>query len=105
MPKKPGKEKRKFKRVSILQDLHFGGKARRQMENISEDGMFIPSDDVFLKGSVIDLKFTLFNNSMPIVVKGEVRHAREGVGMGVKFIGLKAGDRLQIRRFVQKYSK
>jgi c-di-GMP-binding flagellar brake protein YcgR len=109
MPKKTdqktGEEKRKYKRVSILQDLHFGGKSIRKMENISEDGMFIPAADVFMSGSVLDLKFTLSNNQKPIVVKGEVRHAQEGVGMGVKFMDLKPADRKQIRAFVKKYSK
>jgi len=102
--KKTGEEKRKFKRVSILQDLHFGGKSIRKMENISEEGMFIPAVDVFMDGSVLDLKFTLYNNQKPIVVKGEVRHAQEGVGMGVKFLDLKPADRKQIRQFIQKYS-
>ena len=99
------KERRKYRRVSILQDLFFGEKALRPMEGLSENGMFISSPDVFLKGSILDLKFTLFNDRKPISVKSEVRNVVKGVGMGIRFLDLKSEDRRRIRLLVRKLAK
>ncbi len=105
MKSKQWKEKRKFRRISILQDLHFGDRGMRPMESLSEEGMFIPARDVFMKGSVIDLKFKLFNNRKPISVRAEVRYVWEGKGMGVHFLNIKPEDRKRIKQFVRKISK
>ena len=103
MKKKQWKEKRRFRRVSIFQELLFGDRQLRPLDALSEAGMFIATPDVFMKGSIIDLKFKLYNTEKPIVVKAEVRHVQKGRGMGVKFINLKPEDRKRLRQFVQKF--
>ena len=103
MESKRWKEKRKFKRVSILQDLFFGDRRLRPLETLGEEGMFIATPDVFLKGSILDLRFRLYKAEKPINVQAEVRYVREGRGMGVKFINLKPEDRKRIKQFVQKF--
>jgi c-di-GMP-binding flagellar brake protein YcgR len=99
------REKRKFKRVSILQDLYFGDQQMRPMESLSEEGMFIPTPDVFMKGSILDIKFKIFNDRNPISVQAEVRYVREGRGMGVRFLDIKPEDRKRIREFVKRVTK
>lgn len=73
------------------------------MDDISEEGMFIATPDVFMKGSILDLKFRLFNQDQPISVKAEVRYVQEGVGMGVRFMNLEAEDRGRIKKFIEKF--
>jgi c-di-GMP-binding flagellar brake protein YcgR len=103
MKQKGHKERRKFRRVSILQDLFFGDRLLHPLETISENGLFIATPDVFMKGSVLDLKFRLYRSEKPIVVKAEVRYAMEGRGMGVRFLDLKPEDRKRIKKFIQKF--
>lgn len=104
MPPKNWKEKRKFSRVSILQEIFFGGKKLRPLEDLSEEGMFIATPDPYLIGSIIDLEFKLGDDKKTIEVKAEVRHVRKRKGMGIKFISLKAQDRRQIKQYIKKLS-
>jgi len=87
--------------VKILQDIHFAIKAKRRMDDLSEDGMFIATPASYLPESVLDLKFRLFNDDVPIEVQAEVRYVQEGIGMGVCFLNLKSEDRKRIRKFVE----
>jgi Tfp pilus assembly protein PilZ len=103
MPAKKGDERRKHKRVSIFQEMLFGDRSVRRMDDISEQGMFIATPDVFMIGSVLDLKFRLFNDDQPITVKAEVRYVQEGVGMGVHFTNLKTEDRERIKKFINRF--
>jgi len=103
MPAKKRDERRKHKRVSIFQEMYFGDRSVRRMDDISEQGMFIATSDVFMMGSVLDLKFQLFNDDQPITVKAEVRYVQEGVGMGVHFTNLKAEDRERIKKFIKRF--
>jgi Tfp pilus assembly protein PilZ len=103
MAAKKGDERRKHKRVSIFQEMYFGDRSVRRMDDISEQGMFIATPDVYMIGSVLDLKFRLFNDDQPITVKAEVRYVQEGVGMGVHFTDLKAEDRERIKKFIKRF--
>ncbi len=100
---KDPREKRRYQRVKILQDIHFAIKAKRRMDDLSEDGMFIATPASYLPGSVLDLKFRIFGDDMPIEVQAEVRHVEEGVGMGVRFLNLKPEDRKRVREFVERF--
>jgi hypothetical protein len=86
-----------------LQDIHFGHRGQRQMDDLSEEGMFIVTQAGYLPESVLDLKFRLFNDDAPIEVQAEVRYAQEGIGMGVRFLNLKPEDRKRIREFVERF--
>lgn len=103
MKSKEGMERRKYKRVTIIQEMFFGDRGIRKMDDISEQGMFISTPDVYMKGSILDLKFRLFNQDRPISVKAEVRYVQEGVGIGVRFMNLKPENREQIKKFVDKF--
>jgi len=103
MPAKKRDERRKHKRVSIIQEIFFGNRSLRRMDDISEQGMYIATPEVFMKGSIIDLKFRLFNDDQPVTVKAEVRYVQEGVGMGVRFTNLKAEDRERIKKFIKRF--
>ncbi|HEY5648107.1 MAG TPA: PilZ domain-containing protein [Nitrospiria bacterium] len=96
-------ERRKHRRVTILQEVYFGEKKKRRLNDISEEGMFITTPEAFMKGSILDLSFRLFNDEKPIAVKGEVRYIEEGEGMGIRFVDLKPEDRERIRNFVKKF--
>ncbi len=98
-----GVERRKYRRVTIIQEMFFGDRGIRKMDDISEQGMFISTPEVFMKGSILDLKFRLFNDDQPITVKAEVRYVQEGVGIGVRFMNLKPENRKQIKKFVDKF--
>ncbi|MBI3995317.1 MAG: PilZ domain-containing protein [Nitrospirae bacterium] len=98
-----GGERRKYRRVTIFQEMFFGDRGVRKMDDISEQGMFITTSDVFMKGSILDLKFRLFNDDQPIAVKAEVRYVQEGMGMGVRFMNLKPEDRERIKKFVERF--
>lgn len=97
------KERRKFRRVTILQEVFFGKKKNHRVNDVSEEGMYINTREAFIKGSVIDLSFRLFNDEKPIKVKGEVCYIQEGEGMGVRFVDLDPEDRKRIRAFVDKF--
>ena len=103
MEAKDPREKRRYRRVKILQDIHFGDQGPRRVDDLSEEGMFIATPASYLPGSVLDLKFRIFGDDMPIEVQAEVRHIEEGVGMGVRFMNLKPEDRKRIRKFVERF--
>ena len=103
MQSEKGSERRKYKRVRIIQEMFFGDRGIRKMDDISEQGMFIATPDVFMKGSILDLKFRLFNQDQPVSVKAEVRYVQEGVGMGMRFMNLKPEDRERIKKFVERF--
>ena len=103
MRSEKGSEQRTCKRVTIFQEMFFGDRGIRKMDDISEQGMFIATPDVFMKGSILDLKFRLFNQDQPISVKAEVRYVQEGVGMGVRFMNLEAEDRGRIKAFIERF--
>ena len=96
-------ERRKHRRVTIFQEIFFGDKKSRRVDDISEEGMFIATADPFMKGSILDLQFRLFNEDKPISIKVEVRYAQEGVGMGVRFMNLKSEDGERIKKFVGRF--
>jgi len=99
------KERRRFERVSVLQEMYFGGDQSYPATNISEGGMFITTQEGYLEGSVLDLKFRLFNSRHIVKVKGEVVYVNEGVGFGIKFLDLKPKDRAMIKDFVTDHAK
>lgn len=100
---KDPREKRRYRRVKILEDIHFAIKSKRRMDDLSEDGMFIATPASYLPESVLNLKFRLFNDDVPIEVQAEVRYVRKGIGMGVRFLDLKPEDRKRIRKFVERF--
>lgn len=72
-------------------------------KNISEEGIFLQTDEPLPIGTIVEIWFTAQNGSTPIIGKGEVKHhfyfhfagdlgAKALTGMGVRF---KAFDALE----------
>jgi len=97
-------ERRKSRRVAIFQDILLGNRSLPRGQDIGEEGMFIHTKEPFMRGSIIDLSFRLFNDERPISVQAEVIYVQEGLGMGVKFRKISQEDRERIRRFVKRVS-
>lgn len=68
--------------------------------DISEGGMYLLSDRVFVPGSVI--KVTLDTGKEKIELKARVKHVAEGLGLGLMFIDLNDLLKKKIREFVQE---
>lgn len=96
-------ERRKYRRVGIFQEMILGDRKVRKVDDISEQGMFIATPEVSVKGAILDLTFRLFNDGRPISVKADVRYAQKDIGMGVHFMNLKPEDRERIRKFVGRF--
>ncbi len=58
--------------------------------DISQSGMFINMMAWFPEGSVLKLRFRLPHSGVEIVTRAEVRYCLAGVGIGVKFLDLRA---------------
>ena len=72
--------------------------------DISETGMFVHSHVICSAGKSVILQFSLETNNPPLTVTAEVRHARSGVGMGLRFVNLLPDETARIRQFVEKRS-
>lgn len=96
------KERRKSRRVRILQDIILGNRSLSRGWDIGEEGMFILTQEPFMVGSIIDISFRLFNGEKPVYVQAEVIYIQEGVGMGVHFRQISQEDKERIRRFINR---
>lgn len=80
--------------------------------DISLSGIFIESNIKFVPGSNVFLKFSLYEGDKPIEVTGEIMRIRqaprrrgrksqnEKVGIGIRFVGLRAKDLQRIKQFI-----
>lgn len=76
--------------------------------NISVGGIFLERTIPHSKGTVVNLRFTLPEDTSPIKVKGEIVNVGEDpseLGMGVKFIGLTDADLKRIEQFIERASE
>ncbi len=85
------------------QDRYF-----QRSANISAGGMFLEGTIPHPRGTVVQLKFTLPGDSVPVEIRGEIvgDPNEERLGMNVKFLGLdddaNAALRERLRKFVDK---
>lgn len=97
-------ERRKHKRVALLEELEYEGEGRRfrrRLTEISVEGMFIDTPNTFPPGTLLAVKFRLPNSEDHIIANAEVLYVQEKVGMGVKFKNLSPEDRDKIKAFVE----
>jgi hypothetical protein len=64
--------------------------------DISPKGMFINTPVHFPEGSVLKVSFRLARSNHHIETRCEVRYCMPGLGVGVEFIGIPAGDQQAI---------
>ena len=73
--------------------------------NISVGGIYLERTIPHARGTVVNLQFTLPDETAPIKVKGEIvnvgEHSTE-LGMGIKFLDLSEPDRDRIQQFVHR---
>jgi uncharacterized protein (TIGR02266 family) len=73
--------------------------------NISIGGIFLERTIPHSKGTIVNLQFTLPDETSPIKVKGEIVNVGEDpkeLGMGVKFLDLMDSDRDRIQQFIER---
>jgi uncharacterized protein (TIGR02266 family) len=71
--------------------------------NISAGGIFLERTIPHPLGTVVNLQFTLPEDTLPIRVKGEIVNVGEAsteLGMGIKFLELNEVDRKRILDFI-----
>jgi uncharacterized protein (TIGR02266 family) len=74
--------------------------------NLSPGGIYLENTVPHPVGTVINLKFTLPDEGMPIQVRAEIVNAATGdcdFGMGLRFVDLPADTAERIARFVGKH--
>jgi uncharacterized protein (TIGR02266 family) len=76
--------------------------------NISAGGIYLERTIPHSKGTVVNLQFTLPDDSEPIKVKGEIVNVGDDpteLGMGVKFVELSENDERRIQNFIDRASE
>jgi len=73
--------------------------------DISPKGMFINTPVHFPEGSVLKVSFRLAHSNHRIETRCEVRYCMPGLGVGVEFIGIAAGDQEAISEEIQALHK
>ncbi len=104
-------EKRASTRVPIdiwVEESRNGELYYQRTANISEGGLFFERTVPHPKGTVVNLKFTLPNQTEPICVKGEIVNLpsdADGLGMGIRFIDLTDAQRKAISDYINEQIK
>lgn len=73
--------------------------------DISPKGMFVNTPVHFPEGSVLKVSFRLARSNHRVETRCEVRYCMPGLGVGVEFIGIAAGDRDAISEEIQSIGK
>lgn len=97
-----GNDQRGHPRVTIVEDLYFDDKAIRPLVDLNQDGMFVATEAPYLEGSILELRFRLFQDDRKICTKAQVMYVQEGFGMGLQFVEISDEDRERIRSFVER---
>ncbi|GEM_PF-60909 len=95
-------KKRRKERVLIVQEVEINGSTPGQAIDLSTEGMYITTHDLFGKNETVHLRFQL--EKRLIEVKAKVVYLHEGVGMGVRFIGVKPEDFNYLKEYIEKAS-
>ena len=86
-------EQRVEGRHTCCRDLHvvyegFGRHVEVRAPDLSTQGMFINTPQVFPEGTVLKIRFRLGHSGKMIQTRAEVRYCLPSVGVGVEFIDL-----------------
>ena len=83
--------------------------ASSYMLNVSNGGLFLKTDELYLLGAILFLRFTMPGSKQPVEVEGKVIWRNVGgrayfaKGMGIKFLNLKDDDSEKIKQFVYEH--
>lgn len=95
-------DKRMSPRFPFREDVLIDGAKLCTSNEISEGGIFVSAIQIFVEGEVIEIAIPLGGEQ--IVVKGQVRYCQQGIGMGVMFVDLNDGQKVMIKKLVDRAS-
>ncbi len=102
-------ELRRHPRADIFQEIACEGDGvacRSQVADLSVGGMFLDLPRPQLKaGTRVRVAFTLHYGEPPITASGTVNYVQDGIGMGIRFVGLGAADRERIAAYVDEAAR
>lgn len=109
-----GEDKRIFPRNEVMLKVEYPNAAQflaDYTENISEGGVFINTEETFVRGQLLDFAVSFPGLLDPIRVRGEVMWRRPGrtpgepAGIGVRFLMDQSPDRAGLIALIQKLRK
>ena len=100
-------EHRKAPRASLFQEVVCeaadGTTARSQAADLSVGGMFVDlSSPPFLAEERLRVRFSLRPGEAPVAAEAEVNYVQDGIGMGIRFVSMKAVDMDRVAAFVEE---
>lgn len=78
-------------------------KANVVLKNMSEIGCLVMTRHILPAGS--ELKLTLHVDDYSLTLKGQVRHAEPGVGLGIEFREIRKGERQILQHLIRKLAE
>ncbi|MEW6732905.1 MAG: PilZ domain-containing protein [Acidobacteriota bacterium] len=102
--KEPYEQGRRDRRVTFcnrVRLLNAGMRDEFKASNISRNGIFILTSNLFPIGSILNLEIDL-NLLYTVRAQAVVRHHSTGVGIGVEFLLITLDDRTSIDLFVRR---
>lgn len=93
------KDKRQ-KRSTVKKRVLINGRIEASAIDLSEGGMYIYTQEIFQKGSLIDIDLFLKEGEKPLTGRARVQYLHEGVGLGVMFSALSIEERKRLREFL-----
>ena len=103
MEKEPIKRTRAKERIPCSLDIVINGSLPCKAFDISEGGLFVYTDHSFHPGSVVEVSLEFGGEKLEI--KARVKHAHEGVGMGLMFIDLDNGLKSRLSKLISEIQK
>jgi hypothetical protein len=103
MDKESIKRTRTKERIPCNLEVVINGSLLCKAFDISEGGLFVYTDHSFHPGSIVEVSLEFGGEKLEI--KARVKHAHEGVGMGLMFIDLDNGLKSRLKKLVSEIQK
>jgi PleD family two-component response regulator len=98
-----GRERRIYKRIPFNVDVLINNAILVKGIDISMGGLYVHTGRSFRPGDIVDVTFPL--NGQKLMVKAEIQHNQQAVGMGLKFVALAASQRSSIKNYIEHMRK
>jgi c-di-GMP-binding flagellar brake protein YcgR len=100
-------EHRRAPRVSLFQDVFCQAKdgttAHSQAADLSVGGMFVDlSSPPFLPEERLNVRFGLRAGEAEVAAEAEVNYVQDGIGVGIRFVSMRAVDVDRVAAFVEE---
>lgn len=105
VPVTPGIERRQYRRVKLVAQVHCAALERDEImvtRDVSTGGMFIKARFPIPIDSELTLTFRLYPAEPAITCRAMVMYSRIGLGMGIQFLDLSEAATQSIRKFVDE---